>query len=487
MLENVLNEFIHYQDQAYRYNFESSFVNETISISHYTLYSQQWPINETLTIPSTTWQHNLTIYVPGTLAHNKALLCVSGGYNTDKEGKENWSTPKELFNFAQIAITNMAPVINLQNVPNQFLLINNTAKKEDQIIAYTYKLFIEDPIDNIYLPAHLPMAKSIIKAMDASEEILQEEYSIEIDNFILSGISKRGWASWLAAIEDERVSAIIPVGIDILNVQETIPHICNVYKNGCPDALKDYIAEGIVEEIGSQGFTDLMRIEDPLSYLGNEYDPKYKTQFAKLGKYIINSSGDDFFTPDCSKFYFEALPGEQNYIRYLPNSLHYLQGNFISDSTGNLQKVEEAISNFYYFSINNVSLPEVDYEFTDNILTFNSSIAPESAVLWSYNNEVERDFRFLSSYSKWHFFKKKFVSFFSSELCDRCYNQYSLNFDNTSDQHDMQIIAELPPFTHGWQATFLEAHYNIDGREFIITTEVEVTAADSPFDVNSEL
>lgn len=84
------------------------------------------------------------------------------------------------------------------------------------------------------------MVKSVIKAMDAVQEILTIENDVIIDNFVLSGASKRGLAIWLVALEDSRVSAISPIVIDILNVQKSINHICKSYKDGCPRALRDY-------------------------------------------------------------------------------------------------------------------------------------------------------------------------------------------------------------------------------------------------------
>ena len=39
--------------------------------------------------------------------------------------------------------------------------------------------------------------------------------------------------------------------------------------------------------------------------------------------YIVNSTGDQFFVPDSSQFYYDALPGSA-YLRYVPNSGHGL-------------------------------------------------------------------------------------------------------------------------------------------------------------------
>lgn len=74
--------------------------------------------------------------------------------------------------------------------------------------------------------------------MDTSIEIMQ--LHIKIEEFILVWTSKRGGAAWLAALEDKRVYAIIPLIIDILNVEKNIAHICNSYIQECPLALKDY-------------------------------------------------------------------------------------------------------------------------------------------------------------------------------------------------------------------------------------------------------
>ena len=41
---------------------------------------------------------------------------------------------------------------------------------------------------------------------------------------------------------------------------------------------------------------------------------------------MINSAGDQYFLPDSSKFYFDALEGEK-YLRYVPNADHSLKGS----------------------------------------------------------------------------------------------------------------------------------------------------------------
>ena len=295
-LTNVLNSFIKYNDGMFHYKFltEEKSKLSNVSIKTYILTSQKWPLNEHKDIPSTVWKHKLLLYLPKEISFNQALLYVNGGYNRDRTEKNLFLPPKENIDFIRIASANKAPVIELQDVPNQFLSINGTLKKEDQILAYTYNKVMEFPLQNSYLAGHLPMAKSIVKAMDAIQGMLKKDHDIDIEEFIIAGASKRGWAVWLTALEDDRVSAIIPIVIDVLNVQKTINHICHSYKNGCPAALRDYKEAGVTEKINSVQFTELMKVEDPLCYLSKDYDPKYKQRFA-IPKYIINASGDDFF------------------------------------------------------------------------------------------------------------------------------------------------------------------------------------------------
>jgi PhoPQ-activated pathogenicity-related protein len=471
-LSEVLECFVKHEDHAYKYNFlpdESSNSNE-LEIKTYLLNSQEWPIEKNNEIPTTLWQHKLTLYIPHEAGYKQGLLYVSGGYNYNKEGKQTFDKSKENLDYKKIALTNKAPVIVIEDVPNQFLFINGQPKREDQILANTYRQVMEDPMKNAYLAGHLPMAKAVVKAMDATQEILPE-----IESFVLSGASKRGWAVWLTAIEDKRVSAIIPIVIDALGTQENIKHICDSYKGTCPISLRDYEAEGITSLITSASFADLMTIEDPLSYL-NSGKSKYVQRFS-IPKYIINASGDDFFVPDSSQFYFQKLPGN-NYIRYLPHAMHYFSGNPVSNALNNNAKINEAVNSYFYFILNKTELPKVTWSFTENSIDITSSAKPKSVILWTANNEETRDFRFVNRHDDWHLKVKGVKAWLSKYLpisfCDTCYEMQEVKFacENTNS---CQISAQLPLYEKGWQASFAELHYEVEGKEFVITTEVGIT------------
>ena len=474
-LSEVLQCFMQHSDGVYHYEFLADNTNNPdVIIKTYILYSQNWPIQEYENIPATTWRHRLTFYIPKQLSYTKVLLYVTGGLTSEQDGTEKFLASKEKVSCSDIALNNKAIVMELEDVPNQYLFFASVPKKEDQILAYTYKMVMADPWQHAYLAGHLPMAKAIIKAMDAGQEILQQEYNIKLKSYILSGASKRGWAVWLAALEDSRVEAIVPIVIDILNTQQAITHICQSYGGSCPPAFRDYEEEGITAMVNTKAFMELMQIEDPFSY----YNSKYKNRLA-IPKYIINASGDDFFVPDSSRWYFSRLPGSSNYIRYLPNAMHYFRGNIISDSTNSLAAINKGLDEYFYFILRDIVLPKISWILQPNNIVITSSLKPQQVKLWFCHNQTARDFRFLTSYSVWHFVKKRIAAIFFHNLCDNCYKEQVVSFTCPTERN-CEIIVPLPEFKSGWLAAFAELHYKIDNVSFVATTEVNIVPDTMP-------
>lgn len=477
-MQEVIGCFIKHNDGAFKYELISKdSTSPDVTIITYTLDSQKWPVITYANMPATTWQHKLVFYLPKKRTHAKALLYANGGYNKDEKGKSekeggNIFYTKNQIDYAAIAISNEAPVIELRDTLNQCLFFDNKPVRGDQIIAYTYKMVMDNPMQNAYLAGHLPMVKAITKAMDASQEILAQKYDTNITGFILSGASKEGLAVWLAALEDSRVEAIIPIVADMLNTRKSMQHICDFYGE-CPLALNDYKKGSLLDMRNTQAAADLMKIEDPFMYLSDDNINKYKDRLA-ISKYIINASGDDIFVPDLSKLYFDKLPGDSNYIRYLPNTRHFFTLNLIS-----LQLVNEAINSYFYFILHKSSLPKVNWELHVDKIKLNSSLKPKKIKLWSSNNKYKRDFRYFSSYFKLYASSKPILSSVFKNSCNNCYSEKTVNFacDKNRSGDKCEVSIKLPAFKKGWQASFAEVHYEIDSVPFVVTTEVNIQEA----------
>src|SRR5690625_7952878 len=60
--------------------------------------------------------------------------------------------------------------------------------------------------------------------MDIIIEFTLMKSGPEIENFVVSGASKRGWTAWTTAIFDDRVIAVAPAVIVLLNITPSFLH-----------------------------------------------------------------------------------------------------------------------------------------------------------------------------------------------------------------------------------------------------------------------
>ncbi|WP_342220145.1 PhoPQ-activated protein PqaA family protein [Rickettsiella endosymbiont of Miltochrista miniata] len=352
----------------------------------YSFASIIWPkIFQTNTpdvIKPNVWKHEIDIFVPKENPKvDTAALYITGGYSNSKIIRDN--SPDKII--SQLIQHNI--VIVLKDNPNQYLTINNKPLKEDEIIAFTWNRFIHNPKLSYY-PLHIPMAIAAQQAMTLAQNILQQHH-ICINHFVVIGASKRGWATWMTALLDHRVIAMIPIVVDVLNLKKQIPHIYNVYAQHWPIALNDYNVQHIPEyanpnNIFYSNYLKLLQLEDPFSYFTVA---PYQKKLAEMSKYIVNASGDDFFPPDSSQYYYAAL-SEKKLLFYLPNSGHYIE------YSPSVSQLASTLSAFYKRIISHQALPVITWNRTEDGLKIDYSEKPSKIILWSAENPITRDFRY---------------------------------------------------------------------------------------------
>ncbi|EKO4657181.1 PhoPQ-regulated protein, partial [Salmonella enterica subsp. enterica serovar Infantis] len=232
------------------------------------------------------------------------------------------------------------------------------------------------------------------------------------------------------------VGAVVPFAMDLLNTQKSLEHMYQSYGKNWPVAFYPYYNQGIDQQVGTDKFARLMRLEDPLTYLNTDMGDRLK-----IDKYIINASGDDFYVPDNSHFYYGLLPGSKS-LRVVPNSTH----------NGILSVAEQSLITFVNRFQEKQKLPEI----TENVqsrgdgkkeLVVNFSEKPVAILQWTARNPAARDFRY---------------------ACDIKYNSVPVSLatgDNT-----LSISLTTPD--SGWQATYIEATFT-DG--YVATTQVYIT------------
>ncbi|MFM1921325.1 MAG: hypothetical protein RLZZ303_2959 [Candidatus Hydrogenedentota bacterium] len=365
------------------------------------------------------WEHPLAIIVPPTVLSDTALLFVTGG-------SPDSLPAQEVGILAQLAEDSRSVVAVLAAVPNQPLTFDGetTTRSEDAILAYSFDEYLtgfEQGAPDKTWPALLPMTRAAVRAMDAVQEYLSTgNNSLVIRQFVVGGASKRGWTTWLTAASDSRVRAIIPIVADVLNLDEQMDHHFRSY-GFYSSALQDYVDENVFDRLGTPQGQSLLGIVDPFSYVA-ELD---------MPKFIANSTGDQFFLPDSSRFYLDSLPGD-NSIYFAPNTDHGL-------TSGELLRLDEGTVNsifaWYISIIRNAQRPQFTYEFLDNrTVVIETSRTPSTIQLWQGNNTAARDFRLESFGPNWR----------SSNVTTTTPNRY--------------VVTVSEP-AQGWTAWFVQATF----------------------------
>ena len=207
------------------------------------------------------------------------------------------STSSALFGM-QLAAKSQSPVALLFGIPNQPLF---DGKKEDALIAETFVRFLETK-DSTW-PLLFPMVKSLVKAMDALQAFTEKEFQQKVENFVVSGASKRGWTSWLTGAADKRVKAIAPLVIDTLNFQEQIPGQIKAFGT-YSEQLADYTSRNLVPLPESKEGKTLWHWVDPYQY----------REKLTMPKMIINGANDPYWTLDALNNYWDGLKGDRKSV-----------------------------------------------------------------------------------------------------------------------------------------------------------------------------
>lgn len=362
-----LDEYVTRKDDVYAWKL----VSESRTAAHSTyvleLTSQAW--RSAAEVDRPVWKHWLTITRPLQTTSDTAMLFIGAGSNADPAPVQSSARA------AQIAAATNTVVAELGMVPNQPLRFADSPdrpRSEDDLIAYTrVKHFTTK--DDTWL-VRLAMVKSGVRAMDAVQEFLRTE-KLEVRRFVVAGASKRGWTTWLIGAVDRRVAAIIPMVIDALNSEAITRHHFEVLGFFSP-ALQDYVNHGLFpHKIGTPEYQAVLAIEDPFGYRNRPA--------LRMPKLLIHASGDQFFLPDNSRFYYSQLP-EEKYLRYVPNTRHNLGG---SDAT-------ETIIAFYRTVVQNSKRPRMQWKVEkDGTIVVTTKDRPVEAKLWQATNPEARDFR----------------------------------------------------------------------------------------------
>ncbi len=383
------------------------------------LTSQTWK--------SIVWKHQLFIFKPKNVdpAAKEAILMITGGDwdpKLEKPGRKP-DLPEEAPVLAFVAAQLREPVALVKDVPFQPIF---EGKVEDQIIAYTFDMFLKTGVSD--WPLLLPMVKSAVRAMDTVQTFLKKEWSLNIEKFTVTGASKRGWTTWLTGAADPRVAGIVPIVIDTLNMKPQMK-LQLLSFGDFSEQIKDYVDRDLPRRMNSPAGDALRAIVDPYSYL----------DMLKLPKLLMMGTNDPYWPLEAASLYWNDLLGEK-YLLYVPNNGHGLQ---------DLKRIVGDILAFQEHVAQGKRLPKMKWHFNRDAsaleLTVESDLKPKSVVVWTATAKT-RDFR----ESKW--------------------TSQPTRFEKGSYHFELPVPAE------GCAAVFGEATFPNGGIPYFLSTNVRIVS-----------
>jgi PhoPQ-activated pathogenicity-related protein len=404
-----LDEYIKAPDAAFSWTQTGETTTPLGKVVSLDLTSQVWQ--------GITWKHRLRIYEPTKITYPDAVLLFITGGSHDSQASE-----KDHLAGFELARLCGSRVAVLPQVPNQPLLGD---KKEDTLIAETFIRYLDTKDEN--WPLLFPMVKSAVRAMDAVQAWASQQGRPELKRFVATGASKRGWTTWLTGAVDDRVVAIAPMVIVMLNLGEQGPNQLKVWGK-YSEQIEDYVNRGLMETVKTEFGSRLWKMVDPYSFRDRLSKPKM----------LINGANDRYWTLNALDLYWDGLKGPK-YLVELPNAGHGLDQNRDWALNG--------LGAFFRHQISGRPMPNLSWNARSGetlTLELRTSTPPRSARLWHAFSD-SRDFR----ESNWT----------SRQL-----------FEAGSEPADSEFQIELkaPDGRNG--AYFADVEYEIDGIPYHLTT-----------------
>jgi PhoPQ-activated pathogenicity-related protein len=361
------------------------------------------------------WRHALRITLPPNSAHAELAVLIIGG-----DGERAYLDETELA--AQTGVT----VALVRHVPNQPLF----GQSEDALIAYTFERYLTSR--DADWPLLFPMTKAAIQAMDVIEELARQEHREPPRSFVVTGASKRGWTTWLAAVADRRVAGIVPVAFDNLNFGSQMENQLTVWGR-YSDMLSDYTERALQALIGTEGGRKLVSMVDPYAYRGS---------LERIPKLVINGSNDPYWELDAVNRYWPDLPGPKS-LFCVPNAGH---------DAGSDPRATATVAAFVERIAQQKPLPSLRWaEAPPPLVAVTSDETPTRVRVW-YAESPNRDFRG----ARWRSVEAR-------------------------PQGD-RFAADVPAPDKGFVAFFAEAEYPAGARSLTASTPVRIASSSQPIE-----
>ncbi len=405
----ALDDYVNKKDTAFQWHIQENKVTDIGTYYYLKLVSQQWQ--------HIAWQHHLAVFFPHQADYPETMLLAL----RHMEQKE-----QDLNNLQVIAEQTGSPCAILYGVPNQPLF---GGKQEEELINFTFLEYLRTGDET--WPLLFPMVKSVVRAMDALQELSKKENNPLVEGFMVTGHSKRAHTAWLTAAVDSRVKGIMPVAFDLLNSPAQITHHFQIFGklSSSAQAGKD-----VLEQIGSPRGETLINMVDAYGY----------RKRLSLPKLIVLGTNDDYSPSDALNLYWEGLKGPK-WILYLPNTDH---------AGASLAPAVNATAFAFFRAVASATpLPELQWQFEERDELLRVRIQTDSsarkAQLWSAS-AVSQDFRAIQWYAQ------------------------PMKKSQKGNKSEIEFIAEIEKQEDKFTGVFGQIEYEQKGKKFILSTQIQI-------------
>nr|XP_034960101.1 autocrine proliferation repressor protein A-like [Zootoca vivipara] len=346
--QTALDDYVKQDDPHYNYTVTNTEDRPDVTIYTLNMTSLKWLNESELSNPI--WWHELIIVVSKERKMNNACFLMLGLGRNDEPPSKRDLTVDDLVTIAKSTGSCAALLGQIANQPITFKTIplemcKNSIENAALVCSWWRYMNYENLQPHVLI--QFPMVKAAVRGMDTVADFMLKESggTINITKFTLTGFSKRGWVTWLTAGVDKRVVSFIPIIYDLLNIVKNWHHEYRSYC-GWGVALYHFYVMNITRQLDTPRFQELASHVDPFVY---------KERYQNRSLLMILSTGDDFFLPDNSYYFFDELPGKK-YIRFIPNTNH-----MITSLPWNRASILESCRAFHLSTMQNLTMPQISW------------------------------------------------------------------------------------------------------------------------------
>jgi len=159
-------------------------------------------------------------------------------------------------------------VLQIPNCPITFKNDPHSGKKEDSLLGYAWKQFLQNNDTSPEWIINVAMTKAGLQAMRAAEEFFTERGIANVEKWVVSGASKRGWTAFNTAMVNcttcsVKIAAIAPIVPIVPNLQADIHRMRKAY-GGYTFAFQPYVSANVTENFDGARAQFFFENVDPL-------------------------------------------------------------------------------------------------------------------------------------------------------------------------------------------------------------------------------